>query len=102
ALVMRLLAADVVAQVQQFVGRLDPCPGRDVAVALRCGRQVVGMERCVILGPLVVAEVWLTSRGRSTPGDGAARSRWWCRCRGRASRSCPQAARRTGGPRWTG
>ena len=59
----------------------------DVAVPLRGGRKTVGVDRGVVLGPLVVAEVGLprtTSRGRSTPADVAARRRSWCRRRGRA------------------
>src|SRR5437588_6696681 len=74
-LVLGLVTTDVVAEVQENVRRLDPRPGRDVAVALGRGREVVGVERGGVLRPLVVAEVGFaraTSRGRSTPGGAAA------------------------------
>src|SRR5207248_7995241 len=89
AFVLCFVAADVVAQVEQRFRRLDPRSGRDVVVALGRGWKGVGVDRGVVLRPLVVAQVGLsspnfTSRGRSTPEDGAAQSRSWCRRRGRA------------------
>src|SRR5205807_7536412 len=56
ALVVDLLLADVGAQSRQLGGRLHPRSRRNVAVALGGGREVLGVDRRVVDGWMVVGE----------------------------------------------